>query len=174
MSSATTNAATESEKKEQGALEITCPCGKCKIRAINEPLGCGVCHCNECRVITQGVAFEGVAFPKQSFETLEGNLVSLPRPDGIKMTEHRCGECLSMLYHTEIHELDILGTSEIRRCGRTKKHPEDDDRFLKPAFHCWYSERLYDVDDELPKFSDSAEAFGGTGKMLNNDGTPKE
>jgi hypothetical protein len=27
--------------------------------------------------------------------------------------------------------------------------------------------------DDLPKFKDHPESFGGTGAMLNNDGTPK-
>jgi hypothetical protein len=38
--------------------------------------------------------------------------------------------------------------------------------------HAYYKDRLVDMTDDLPKFADFPEAFGGSGKMLNSDGTP--
>jgi hypothetical protein len=70
-----------------------------------------------------------------------------------------------MLYHTEIHNMDIVAHPEIVRC--LGEVPES----MKASFHSWYSERVIDVSDDLPKFSDSPDDFGGSGKMLNSDGS---
>ena len=40
--------------------------------------------------------------------------------------------------------------------------------------HVHYQERVLDIADDLPKFANLPEMFGGTGEMMQSDGTPME
>jgi hypothetical protein len=75
-----------------------------------------------------------------------------------------------MLYHSEKQDFEVLAGIEYRRSYNVDTMPDA----LKPTFHCWYKERVLNISDDLPKFSDTPEVFGGTGKMMNSDGTPIE
>lgn len=88
------------------------------------------------------------------------------------MTMHMktCPDCTVKVYHTNNGNLDILAGMEYRRSYNVKDLPA----YLKPQMHAYYKDRLHDINDDLPKFADFPEGFGGTGKMLNNDGTPIE
>lgn len=145
-------------------LVLTCPCGKTKIQSTAPPICACLCHCNECRILTQGISFESAVWPGGSFQVVQGKVDSRPRPD-VKMTVHACSECSCMLYNTEAHNLDCVASSEIRRCNDGTL-PQD---VYKTTFHCWYKERLYDINDSLPKFADLS--VGGTGQMMNSDGS---
>jgi hypothetical protein len=151
-------------------LEISCPCGKTKIRATVDPIGAGICHCNECRYLTQGIANEGVLFPTGTLECTQGTILSKKRPD-MEMTCHCCGDeegCGIIMYHTEKHGLDVVATSEVRRC-----YGEIPENFKSQAHH-WYKEKIYKIDDDLPKFLDGPKAFGLSGIMVDSDGNPIE
>jgi hypothetical protein len=118
--------------------------------------------------LVSGAAFEGIIFPKDSFQPAEGTtLNSTKRPD-MKMNMKTCPECTVKVYHTNNGDMDILAGMEYRRSYGLKDLPDH----VKPAMHCYYKDRLMDINDDLPKFADFPTAFGGSGKMLNKDGTP--
>jgi hypothetical protein len=112
---------------------------------------------------------EAILFPPGAFQVEGGTVTSTKRPD-MNMTVKACGDCRTMLYHNDKTGLDIVSTTEYRRSYNVKDLPDG----MKPQFHCWYQERIMDIADSdgLPKFADVPEAFGGTGKMLNSDGSP--
>ncbi len=83
------------------------------------------------------------------------------------MNMKTCEECKVKLYHTNKGGLDILADMEFRRSYDLKDLPER----VKPAMHCFYKDRLMDISDDLPKYADFPVAFGGSGKMLNSDGS---
>ena len=64
--------------------------------------------------------------------------------------------------------MDKITLAEARRCN--KNIPDS----VQPTAHVHYRERVLDIADDLPKFSDVPEAFGGTGKRVERDGTPIE
>jgi hypothetical protein len=144
-------------------IKVTCPCGKTAFASTVDPLGAGTCHCNECRILTQGIACEAIIYPGGTLQVTAGVLAVVARPD-MKMTTYSCPDCQCMLYHKEIHNFEVVATSEVKRCYGGSL-PDD---ALKPAMHCNYGERVYDIADGLPKFS----AVAGASPLLNTDGTP--
>lgn len=148
-------------------IEITCPCGETKIKADMPPIGAGICHCNEDRKMTQGIAMEGVLWPPSGhITTTKGSLVSRKRPD-MNITVHSCSECAIMMYHTEKSGLDIITTCEIQRCYGKDNMPAG----CENQAHHWYSERVVDIDDNLVKWYDGPKEFGGSGRKCRNDGS---
>jgi hypothetical protein len=113
---------------------------------------------------------EGIIFPSGAFQA-EGKtvLTSTKRPD-MNMTVKACDDCKTMLYHQDKGGLDILSGAEYRRNYNVKVLPNG----VRPRMHCWYQERVMDISDDLPKFADVPENVGGTGRMLNTDGSPIE
>jgi hypothetical protein len=85
----------------------------------------------------------------------------------MEITCHCCGEgCGVILYHTEKHGFDVAATSEVRRCyGIVHKN-------CKSQAHHWYKERVYKIDDDLPKFLAGPKDFGLSGIMVDSDGNP--
>ena len=74
-----------------------------------------------------------------------------------------------MLYHTDKLDFHVVMSTEYQRC-----HNGELPEAFKPKMHAYYKERVIQVVDDLPKFEDLPESFGGSGKMLNSDGTPVE
>jgi hypothetical protein len=82
-----------------------------------------------------------------------------------------CDDCKTMLYHEDKQGMNILSGAEYRRNYNVKDILPS---HVRPQMHCWYQERVMDISDNLPKFADVPETEGGTGKMLNTDGSPVE
>ena len=109
---------------------------------------------------------EGVLWPPSGhLKAVEGKLDERKRPD-MNMVSYNCSECDIMLYHTENSGLEIISSTEVRRCNDGKL-PEG----CKPIAHHWYSQRILDVDDDLIKWFDGPVEFGKSGKKCNTDGT---
>jgi hypothetical protein len=153
------------QENKVAPIKVTCPCGKTAFASTVDPLGAGTCHCNECRILTQGIACEAIVYPGGTLQVTTGQLSAVARPD-MKMTVYACPDCKCMLYHNEINNLDVVATSEIKRCYGGSLPDES----LTPSMHCWYRERVYDVADGLPKFA----GMPGASPLLNTDGTPVE
>tara|TARA_B100001123_G_C14680677_1_gene777318 strand:+ start:264 stop:434 length:171 start_codon:yes stop_codon:yes gene_type:complete len=45
----------------------------------------------------------------------------------------------------------------------------ESDFIFEPTMHIWYSERVINVNDGLPKFADFPETFGGTGELMKEE-----
>jgi hypothetical protein len=88
----------------------------------------------------------------------------------MNMTVKACSDCKTMLYHQDKQGMNILSGAEYRRNYNVKDLPD----LVRPQIHTWYQERVMDISDDLPKFADVPESDGGTGKMLNTDGSPVE
>lgn len=86
----------------------------------------------------------------------------------MNMTVKACEECKTMVFHTDKSDFSTLSGPEYRRNYNIDTLPEG----FAPTFHCYYKDRVVDVSDDLVKFADVPESFGGTGKMLNMDGSP--
>ena len=119
--------------------------------------------------MSQSAVVQCVLFPKGNVKVVQGSVVPLKRPD-MAQHGHVCTECNCQVYMTtDKFSLDKISVSEIRRCNDGKLPAG-----CEPQMHIFYNERYLDVADDLPKFADLPEAFAGTGKLCNNDGTMKE
>jgi hypothetical protein len=114
-----------------------------------------------------GVAFEGIIFPAGSFQAEAGTVLSSTKRPDMSMNMKTCHDCKVKLYNTDKMGLDILAGMEYRRSYGVTDLPDR----LRPGMHTYYKDRLVDMTDDLPKFADFPEAFGGSGKMLNSDGS---
>ena len=145
-------------------LDLTCPCGKTTVKSSTPFVGVGTCHCVECRYLTQGACLEAAIYVNNDSFTHTGELVKWKRPD-LEMTNYACDACKCVLYHTTKQHQAIVSCSEIKRhYGYV----------LKGAMHVHYQERVLDIADDLPKFANLPEMFGGTGEMMQSDGTLME
>ena len=113
-----------------------------------------ICHCSDCRAVNSGgVAVKAFPFaPDDVHMTKSEHLKEYKLKDTV--TKYFCGNCGTKLYNSNRFGLLVIQSEIIQ-------DPGDD---LKPEIHVCYAERVCDIRDDLPKFLDFPEAFGGTGK----------
>ena len=61
---------------------------------------------------------------------------------------------------------NVLGVHSTSRSLFRHSHDGKVPQGLEPQLHIFYGERVMDVADDLPKFKDLPEPFGGTGELL--------
>lgn len=110
-----------------------------------------------------GVFMEGVVYPPSSFKIVQGTLSINKRPD-MNMKRVSCGKCKCMMYHEDKDLNHVVSGAEFERQHKQKP--------AAPSAHLYYQERVIDVHDRLPKFADLSETLGGTGNLLDTDGSP--
>lgn len=69
--------------------------------------------------------------------------------------------CGSGLFHT-----NVLGVHSTSRSLFRHSNDGEVPQGLEPQLHIFYGERVMNVADDLPKFKDLPEPFGGTGELL--------
>eukprot|EP00163_Fabomonas_tropica_P023931 TRINITY_DN4145_c0_g1_i1.p1 TRINITY_DN4145_c0_g1~~TRINITY_DN4145_c0_g1_i1.p1 ORF type:complete len:149 (-),score=32.09 TRINITY_DN4145_c0_g1_i1:122-568(-) len=143
---------------------FTCACGDLTVKFGDAPKASGICHCKECRDVTGSDLVRFVAFAPDDV-SFEGNKTEFAMP-GVKMTRTSCPKCGELVANTNKFGLQVLGVQAARRMGDHQNLSDDIKEAWAPKFHLWYQERLVNVKDDLPKFLDFPEAFGGTGKMF--------
>jgi hypothetical protein len=113
-----------------------------------------------------GAAIEGNYFSVSAFQTEGKTVLTSTKTPGY---EHDCESLQRLQRPCSIirQGMNILSGAEYRRNYNVKDLPYR----VRPQMHCWYQERL-DVSDILP--NDVPGTDGGTGKMLNTDGSPVE
>lgn len=108
------------------AREGGCQCGRVRYWVVGEPIGVGVCHCQECQR-QSGSAF-GMSFiiPKDAFRLSQGELKFFSRvsDSGRPVLCAFCPECGTRIYH-EARWLE--GTLNV------KPGTFDDTSFLRPT-----------------------------------------
>ncbi len=131
------------------------------MKADGSPAVAAYCHCVECRTARQTPVFDQVAWaPVQLTITAgEDKVVAYDYTD--KMTVYSCGECGSRLFNTNAAGLKSTWQG-LFRGANDGQLPEE----FKSQVHLFYGERVIDIDDDLPKFRDGPEAFGGSGVRL--------
>jgi len=106
---------------------------------------------------------EGVVYPPSSFKIVVGTLSINKRPD-MNMKWVSCGRCRCMLYHEDKDSNNVVTGAEFERQHKQKP--------ASPSLHLYYQERVIDIHDALPKYADMPDTLGGTGNLLDADGSP--
>ena len=145
-----------------------CNCGKVTFELTGDPLMNVLCHCNGC---STGLGVSGsvhlyVVSSQECVKITEGEDLLKKFVGKGPLRFWKCTECGSPVYQ-EPDGMPIRGfyprTFDGYVDGKCNKIPED----LKPKIHINYENRLWDFNDELPKFA----AFPPD-NMVQNDGTP--
>ncbi|WP_133130752.1 GFA family protein [Legionella yabuuchiae] len=146
-----------------------CDCGVVEFVCKGEPLFTQYCHCNKCREIsalsTRDVDKSGYAYTAAYFKS-DFNIISgSDHLDEIIKNNAKlfsCKSCHSLIYGISIEQSKHagIGINANNFCfiGST---PES----FKPVRHVWYSNRIVNFDDDLPKYIDAPEDQFGSGEL---------
>jgi len=151
----------------------SCVCEAVQFEVEGPVLGAQVCHCSVCRR-AQGSSLGMLAafFQKDNLKITAGedNLEKFHSP--LKYSRKFCKKCGTRIGITfedvtafEVNSVAIYPThlADVREGG-----PLPDE--FKPQRHIYYADRLYDFNDDVPKFKDMPKEFGGSGQLLDNSG----
>jgi hypothetical protein len=130
----------------------TCFCGSVEIEVEGDPIDMGFCHCASCRAYS-GAPFVAFAIWPAEKVTASGGIGSYNKV-GTTARKFclRCGGHF-MLDHPDMGVVDV----------RAAVLPS---LIFVPKAHLFYSERVIDIADGLPKFADMPAEIGGTGECL--------
>ncbi len=131
-----------------------CYCGAVEVIVKGPPVGSGYCHCLSCR----------------KWHAAPINAFSLWNETDVSIT----GDCIKSAV-----DLGSLRVS-CAKCGGNVANKRPERKMIvvypmtlvgsgvpfEPFGHIFYSERVMDVNDGLPKFEDRPETFGGSGKVI--------
>ena len=129
----------------------TCHCGDVSITVDLSvpPMSSSICHCSTCRKLSGGVAMATVLFPSAAVEVKSASGAALLETATSKHVRRlRCSACHSPVLAT-------LGTERVGVPLALFDAPVPDG--WSPQHHMWYSKRVIDAADGLPKFT---ERFG--------------
>ena len=130
----------------------TCFCDSVEIQADGDPIDMGFCHCTSCRSYSGAPFVAFTIWPKDKVK-VSGEIGGFNK---VGTSDRKfCLNCGGhfMLDHPEMGVVDI-------RAAVFPNLP------FEPKAHLFYAERVMDVADGLPKFSDMPEQIGGSGKLV--------
>lgn len=127
--------------------EIHCECGKVRIILDGLPRVKGYCHCEDCRNLLN-IPFHSVtAWDKDQITIAQGSssLISYQHPT-LEMKRISCSICGEVLYNTNAMDWRVISQLLISKCNNYQLPVE-----LHSDSHFFYSRRIIDIDDDLPK-----------------------
>ncbi len=131
-----------------------CYCGEVQVEVKGDPVFNAYCHCESCRRWHSAPMTALAAWPDTSVK-IQGNITVATKNDESQRTS--CANCGGSVLTTKpglgwkvVYPLTLSG-SEFS---------------YQPTMHIFYSERVVDFGDELPKFSDVPAEAGGSGTMI--------
>jgi len=129
------------------ALTATCYCGRVRVTVRDDDAAafCSLCHCSVCRRLSGAPAMCSVVLPSSTV-AIDGDVTKLATSKHV--TRFRCAHCASPVGAS-------LGRGKQRAVPLALFGP---DAPWKPMHHIHYSDRVFDVHDDLPKF---AGRYGG-------------
>lgn len=126
---------------------VQCECNTVMLTIKGKPKVTAYCHCKDCRDLLQ-VPFHAVlAWEPWQVEITQGldDCVTYQHP-AKKMKRIFCKHCGDVLYNTNAMNWKLISQWLYRKCNGDEL-PKD----LSSEAHFYYSERVVDIDDELPK-----------------------
>mmetsp|Transcript_16466 Transcript_16466/g.49313 ORF Transcript_16466/g.49313 Transcript_16466/m.49313 type:complete len:169 (+) Transcript_16466:279-785(+) len=133
-----------------GSRKATCLCGNSVLQITGEPLFTVLCHCQKCQILTGTHYAHDIGYAPEHVEILRGGRKFIKHPFSETLTRYHCGTCgvqLMGVYADDSPRMIVpVGVLVGARCGK------DDEKF-KPQYHIWYTERVADHDDSLPKWA---------------------
>ncbi len=161
------NKAEEDETINKGQ----CYCGSIHFEVKGKPLFTQYCHCNKCRKVAsdsknpadkKGYGFTA-AYQTKDFKITKGadKLTSMVSNSS---RLYLCSQCNSLIYgiSEDPEKQGGIGINANNFQFAEGTRPAS----FEPVRHIWYSNRIVDFDDELPKFKDAPQEQFGTGELV--------
>jgi hypothetical protein len=153
-----------------------CHCGTVKFHCDGDPFFTQYCHCNKCREVAsqskrdtdkQGYAWTA-GYLTSSFHITSGidNLDEIIRNNAKLLI---CKTCHSLIYGISLDPSKQAGIGiNANNFNFTGSMPAS----FRSVRHIWYTNRMVDFDDNLPKFKDAPKEQFGSGELWdeNNKG----
>eukprot|EP00164_Ancoracysta_twista_P019630 GFYU01034624.1.p2 GENE.GFYU01034624.1~~GFYU01034624.1.p2 ORF type:complete len:160 (-),score=30.69 GFYU01034624.1:49-528(-) len=132
----------------------SCFCKKVEFSCEGQPTFSSICHCHICQRYTGGTSVHCVGFPPDNVKILKGEEYLKPFKTSEHMTRYFCKECSGSVYnesHMEDYPFkDVVASAFERDEDGTIKVLKED--AYKPSCHMFYTRRMIDAKDDLPKF----------------------
>lgn len=111
-------------------------------------------------------------FDKNKFEITSGKEFVKAFHSPLKYSRIYCDQCGTKIGITfeDVTEFDVKSVAIYPTHFDITRTEEGLPEEMKPQRHIFYDNRLYDFFDDLPKFVDMPENFGGSGLQLTNEG----
>ena len=159
---ASSESAPDAPTADAASREGRCFCGATRVTLAGAPIAVSICHCVNCRKLS------GAPFSSQAL--VKADQVAVHREDGVDdlvgfasspaVERFRCARCASPVYAT-------LAKGKMAAVPLTIFDAADGVEPLRPTHHMYYSDRIMDVDDQLPKYVKSS--GGGRAELWTGD-----
>ena len=147
---ASSESAPDAPTADAASREGRCFCGATRVTLAGAPIAVSICHCVNCRKLS------GAPFSSQAL--VKADQVAVHREDGVD-------DLVGFASSPAVERFDAPGAPP--RCtppwprGRWRpslSHLDAADGVepLRPTHHMYYSDRIMDVDDQLPKYVKSS------------------
>ncbi|CAD7946141.1 unnamed protein product [Amoebophrya sp. A25] len=156
-----------SDQPETGSVRKgKCLCGAVTVTCEGDPAIKAICHCRDCRAWTGSLQMATMWLQEKVSIEGEDDLIEYKSdittpglaPDGGLSNRYSCRKCGSCI----INKHPMLGKVDVP-AGLVYTSPEDP---FKPEMHIWYSQRVLNIVDGLPKFKDLPAGFKGTDEQV--------
>ena len=131
-----------------------CYCGAVQVEVQGDPVFAAYCHCESCRK-WHAAPITGLAAWGDEAVKVQGDVVVSQQNTETQRTS--CAKCGGNVFTTKpnlgwkvVYPLTLSGS----------------DFSYQPAIHIHYGERVMDINDGLPKFTDVPAEAGGSGAMM--------
>lgn len=133
----------------------SCFCGAITLTVTGPAVTEGYCHCPSCQKWSASPVTPYMLFPDAAVEITSGTDMLKTYSSNGKATRVHCTNCGGTVM------------SMIKEASLTDVYaPIVPDYPFTPTAHTYYANRMFDMNDGLPKFSDFPVGFGGTGVLI--------
>jgi len=139
---------------------IECYCGAVALRCEGKPVASVYCHCSDCRSAWLAPVADVVAFMPEQTTVERGEEALVQGVITPRMSNYSCGQCGALVYNTDRFGFRTTSGAMFRRANGGSL-PEG----FAAQIHIYYTERVLDIDDALPKFKDVPTDLGGSGDL---------
>ena len=133
----------------------TCFCGAVELKLTGEPVFQGYCHCDSCKHWLGAPVNAATLWPTDAVQFTKGEELLGTFSKAPRSQRKHCTKCGSNVVNAHYDEglVDVFASN-------IKAFP------FEPTMHVHYAERLINMPDDLPKFSDLPSEFGGSGDLI--------
>ncbi|MEM7429041.1 MAG: GFA family protein [Pseudomonadota bacterium] len=132
----------------------SCYCGAVEVVVAGEPAAGAICHCRSCRKWHAAPINAWAIWPGDKVAISGETVRSDHSPASGRISCSKCGGCVAN--HKPARDMMVIYPMTLTGSGLQ----------YQPAFHIFYDERVMDMADGLKKFADMPEAFGGSGRLV--------
>jgi hypothetical protein len=127
---------------------LKCSCEAVELQLTGSPAACGFCHCSSCRDFYALPVFSVTGWKREAVQVAKGEdrIGEFTHPTK-QMRRFFCLTCGETLFGTNRLGMAVIGTPLIAKAFGGNLPAE-----FRPTFHLFYSYRVLDVEDELPKY----------------------